>query len=80
MIYFSLSGAYAQLRRPTVDWSLSVKLTDDELRSFCNLFMASDPWPASEEDRAVIDALLDEESKARGYRDWIEAYHKLPRR
>lgn len=39
--------------------------------------MVSDPWPA-QVDVAVIDAMLNREAVARGYADWVEAYHLCP--
>ena len=37
--------------------------------------MCSDPWPGG--DMAVIDDWLNSESRAAGFSDWIDAYHRL---
>lgn len=48
-------------------------MTDLELRALLTLMMCSDPRPAGTED--VLEALLDRESNARGFANWIVAYH-----
>ena len=45
------------------------------LRAILDWYMCSDPWPGG--DQKIITEWLDEISKAKGYRDWVEAYHKL---
>ncbi|MHB8867467.1 MAG: hypothetical protein ACYC6T_08170 [Thermoleophilia bacterium] len=55
-----------------------MKLTDTELRAMLNWYMCSDPWPASEEDHEIMTALVDGESRARGYENWVVAFHELP--
>ncbi len=52
-------------------------MTDRQLRALLNLFMCSDPWPASDDDIAVIEALITTEVAKRGFPDWIEAYHSM---
>jgi hypothetical protein len=52
-----------------------MNMTDVEFRSFLDLMMCSDPWPASEKAHAALDGFADRQSKAHGYEDWIEAYH-----
>lgn len=37
--------------------------------------MCTDPWPSQSVSIDKIDAWLDRESRERGYRDWIHAYH-----
>ncbi len=37
--------------------------------------MCSDPWPGG--DMAAIDEWLNDESRAAGFKDWIDAYHRL---
>lgn len=55
-------------------------LTDPQFRSLLDLFMCSDPWPVHRntgDGRKTIESLLDTEAKARGYADWIGAYHEF---
>lgn len=51
-------------------------MNDDQLRAFLDLLMVSDPWPLQYGQEAMND-LADEESRKRGFCDWIEAYHKF---
>jgi len=37
--------------------------------------MCSDPWPGG--DMAAIDDWLNSESRAAGFADWVDAYHRL---
>ncbi len=37
--------------------------------------MCSDPWPGG--DMAAIDDWLNGESRAAGFSDWVDAYHRL---
>lgn len=48
-----------------------------ELKTFLNLIMASDPWPTSEEEHLTMLNFADKESKAHGFPDWITAFHEL---
>lgn len=50
---------------------------DDRFRAFLNLLMASDPWPLSRKEKDILYGLAEHESKKRGYKDWIEAYHNF---
>ena len=52
-------------------------MTDHQFRALLNLWMCSDPWPASEEDSETLFELIDAESTNRGYCDWIDAYHRF---
>ena len=52
-------------------------LTDEQFRSFLNLMMCSDPWPCTEDDHNYLLGLAAEESKIRGFDDWIVAYHEF---
>lgn len=53
-------------------------MTLKQLRVLLSLFMCSDPWPLSEVSHEFMTQWLDAESRAAGYADWIDAYHKLP--
>lgn len=50
-------------------------MNDEELRAFLNLLMISDPWPLSENEQNILDEFAQRESKKRGYKDWIDAFH-----
>lgn len=52
-------------------------MTDQQFITLMALTMVSDPWPL-QTGQDVIDGLLDDESRNRGFSDWIEAYHALP--
>ena len=51
---------------------------DTQFCDFLALMMSSDPWPDGVPREALVE-LADDESRARGYMDWIEAYHAFPR-
>ncbi len=51
-------------------------MDDRELRIFLDLLMVSDPWPLEYGQDAMTD-VADAESRARGYDNWIDAYHKM---
>ncbi len=51
-------------------------MSDEQFRALLNLYMCSDPWPASPEDQETVLDLLNEQSIDRGYLDWTEAYHE----
>ena len=46
------------------------------LAALCSLFMCSDPWPTTDEERVLIEKFLDRWSDNYGLGSWIEAYHK----
>lgn len=54
------------------------QMNDKEFRAILDWMMFSDPWPGGETDykRVIITAWLDREAQARGWEDWIEAFHK----
>ena len=54
------------------------QLTNRELRAFLDLLMYSDPRPPGV-DMEVLEQLADREAWARGFDDWIIAYHGLAR-
>lgn len=54
-----------------------MKLSDVEFRALLHLMMASDPWPGTEEENDILIALLDNESIAHGYDNWIVAFHEF---
>lgn len=49
-----------------------------EFRAFLDMLMCSDPWPVKDdgENQRTIIHLATVESKVRGHKDWIEAYHE----
>ena len=51
-------------------------MSNRELLALLTWRMVSDPFPEQVE-LGVIDAMLNRESLARGYEDWIDAYHNL---
>lgn len=51
-------------------------MSNRELLELLTWRMVSDPFP-EQVDMAVIDAMLNREAVARGYEDWVDAYHKL---
>lgn len=54
-----------------------MKLSNAEFRALLNLMMASDPWPGIEEENDILLVLLGNESTARGYDNWIVAFHEF---
>jgi hypothetical protein len=52
-------------------------MSDDCFGVLLALFMVNDPWPL-QSGRSDVEALLDEESRKRGFCDWIEAFHVWP--
>lgn len=58
----------------------SPSLTDERFRALLDLMMCSDPWPVGRDgvwNERVVKDLLDEESRKRGYADWVGAYHEF---
>ncbi len=57
-------------------------MTGAEFRNLLDLIMCSDPWPVPDtgdgDGQDNLIRLADRESKARGFADWIEAYHRYP--
>jgi hypothetical protein len=64
-----LEAAVERLEKSTVN--------DFAFRALLNLVMCSDPSPVSPDDDKAIRDCLDEESKRRGFSDWIDAYHRF---
>ena len=52
-------------------------MNDRVFRALLDLFMCSDPWPASQEAEAVVREYLNEESARRGFAGWVVAYHEF---
>ena len=50
------------------------------LRAILDWYMCSDPWPVDEpfQNQEIVTEWLDTVCKAKGYTDWVEAYHKMP--
>lgn len=48
-------------------------------RALLDWMMCSDPWPVDSDghggNQQVIEKWLDEESRKKGFTDWLEAYH-----
>lgn len=51
-------------------------LSDFQFRALLNYMMMSDDVALNGPDRLTIMDLLEYESDARGFKDWVEAYHK----
>lgn len=51
----------------------------EEFRCFLALLMCSDPWPVTNDpsNQITIESFADAEAQRHGFKDWIEAYHKL---
>jgi len=56
------------------------------LEHLLTLIMCSDPWPVMDSEGKEVEAnseaviaWADEESKRHGFKDWIDAYHELPK-
>lgn len=52
------------------------RLTDSQFRHLLDLLMASDPWPLSGEANEELVELADAEAAARGFENWIVAFHE----
>lgn len=52
-------------------------LSDDVFRVLLDLYMVSDPWPLSSAADDTLHALIDAEGQARGFGDWVTAYHRF---
>lgn len=52
-------------------------MTDNQLKSLCNLLMVNDPFPLSSFEEENIVDIVNSESYKKGYNNWIEAYHYL---
>lgn len=53
------------------------RLEDDEYVTFLDWLMVSDQWPLGESERAIVKHVLNREAEARGYADWLDAYHEM---
>jgi hypothetical protein len=61
-------------------------MTDKEFRAMLDWYMCSDPWPVQsgdkstdEENHDTITAMMERESKARGFDGWVHAFHEMKR-
>lgn len=52
-------------------------MSDEGFRAFLELFMVSDLWPLAPESHTAAEDVLDDESRKRGFMDWIDAYHSF---
>lgn len=66
-----------------VAWNAAIRacasecaMNDEAFAVFLELLMVSDPWPLLHEQKRVLEDFADDESRKRGYSDWIEAYHQ----
>lgn len=48
-----------------------------EYATLLEWYMVSDPWPLSPLDDTRMKEMLNREARARGYEDWVVAYHEL---
>lgn len=53
-------------------------MSDDQFKAFMALMMVSDPWPLSQTEHDDLLEIADEESRRRGFDNWIDAYHRMP--
>lgn len=54
-------------------------MTDRQFGLVLSMFMCSDPSSLDLAEDVELEEFLDEESQRRGYLDWIDAYHRIPR-
>ena len=54
-------------------------MSDKEFRAALRWMMVSDPWPLSEKEERTLKDMLNREAEARGFQNWVVAYHELPR-
>lgn len=52
-------------------------MSDEVFKALMGLVMASDPSPITDNEDKIIRDWLDKESVARGFSDWIDAYHRI---
>jgi len=58
-------------------------MTNTEFRAVLDWFMCSDPWPVErdvtigESNHVCVTNWLDREAKARGFDDWVVAFHEF---
>jgi len=52
-----------------------LRFSAQEFGTLCDWLMVADPWPLPESRRDRIVRMLNDEAQARGYDDWIQAYH-----
>lgn len=56
-------------------------MNDENFRAFLDLMMCSDPWPVADlgsgDGHDKMIAFANEESRDRGFEDWIDAYHRF---
>lgn len=56
-------------------------MDDREFRALLDWFMCSDPWPVEGGDsHDLMSDWLNRAAKSRGYKDWVEAFHRAPGR
>jgi len=55
------------------------RFTDREFRMLLDLFMVTGPWPSvlTDDDNETFMEMITAESHARGYEDWVAAYHEF---
>jgi len=51
------------------------RMTNEEFNALMELLMCCDPWLVGTKNEKIVKEWADKEARARGYRDWIEAYH-----
>jgi len=52
-----------------------MRFTAQEFGTLCDWLMASDPFPLEQSSRQRMVEMLNDEARARGYDDWVQAYH-----
>lgn len=54
-----------------------MRFTAHEYATMLEWYMVSDPWPLTQRQDDTIREMLNEESRARGYKNWVVAYHEF---
>jgi len=52
-----------------------IRFTAQEYGTLCDWLMADDPFPLEKSRKQRLVDMLNDEARARGYDDWIQAYH-----
>lgn len=52
-------------------------MNDEAYKVMLELRMVSDPWPLEAAKLKVLDAELNNQASVRGFKDWVDAYHRM---
>jgi len=64
-----------EVKAVTESNATTTRFSDAEFRVLLDWLMVSDPWVISDEANDLMVAMITNESIARGFTDWIGAYH-----